>query len=182
MKLEVCTESSGLRNRRRELKMSHVDVGEVPPMERTRPSLLLKLTHSLSRCGCGGEDSTTAHQADVVMNSEARHCSFSRSQFVHTGFFSSQRAWRDLQVKLNQSAGSTARTSCLTILEAGYLVVKPPSKCTSVVTCPAAWTSSPPFLARGLVVAHGYQPCLARLFVAGLALLMLTFRREDQNH
>jgi hypothetical protein len=80
--------------------MSQVDVGEVPAVGPTRPSLLLKLMLSLSRCG--GDDSTTAHQADVVMNSEARHCSFSRSQFVHTGFFSSQRAWRDLQVKLNQ--------------------------------------------------------------------------------
>jgi hypothetical protein len=74
--------------------MSHVDVG-CGSTDRTSLTLLLL---SLRR---GGE-SMAAHQAEGVMNSEGRQCRFNRSQLLQVGFFSSQRACRDLQVKLTE--------------------------------------------------------------------------------
>jgi hypothetical protein len=38
------------------------------------------------------------HHAERTMNSNGRQSRFSRSQLLHTGFFSSHGAWRALQV------------------------------------------------------------------------------------
>lgn len=38
------------------------------------------------------------HHAERTMNSNGRQSRFSRSQLLHTGFFSSHDAWRALQV------------------------------------------------------------------------------------
>jgi hypothetical protein len=78
------------------LKISQMDVGfggEAPAVE----ALVLDSPESV----VGSAGLVGALHADCVMNSEGWQLRFKRAQLLHTGFFSSHRVWRALQVKLS---------------------------------------------------------------------------------